>query len=219
MNRLTRSNRSLRRSTALATLPLAALVALTGCDSSTDLDDVHSDFSRVEIQTRGQASAILAVWTPTNGWQSEAGAPISELPNPRDQEGEGLIPLRAGGAHASLTVRFFDNDGDVIPIATASREAEAPRERTCTPSEARYIPTNTNTSVIAWPNIRNPASPTGPFHWAERSDGSIVGMFHCDHLYLIPEAAGTVDVEFHLWHIDHSDGKTDPITVRVLPAN
>jgi hypothetical protein len=219
MNRFTRSNRTFPRKGVLTALPLAALVALAGCDSSTDLDNGHSDFSRVEIQTRGQASAMLAVWTSANGWQSPTGGAITELPNPRDEEGVGLIPLRAGGPHASLTVRFFDNDGDQIQIATASRDADPPRERTCTEDEARFVPVNPNTNVIAWPNIRNPASPNGPFHWAQRSDGSIVGMFHCDHLYLIPENAGTVDIEFHLWHIDHSDGKTDPIRVRVEPAN
>lgn len=213
-----RSTGSLFRRSTLLALPVL-MVGLAACDSSTDLDDDHSDFSRVEVQTRGQASAILAVWTGTAGWRDNAGNPITELPNPRDQEGEGLIPLRAGGPQASLTVRFFDLQNQVIPVSTLAREANAPRERTCSEDEVRYFPTNNTTNVIAWPNIRHPDSPTGPFHWARRASGTVVGLFHCDHLYLLPEAAGTVDVVFSLWHVDHSDGETDPITVRVLPAN
>jgi len=209
--------RSIRQITRLA-LPIL-LVGLAACDSSTDLDDDHSEFSRVEIQTRGQASAILAVWTGENGWRNGAGNPITELPNPRDQEGQGLIPLRAGGPQASLTVRFFDLQGQVIPMSTVARAADPPRERTCSEDEARYFPTNTNTNVIAWPNIRHPDSPNGPFHWVRRSSGAVVGLFHCDHLYILPESAGTVDIVFSLWHGDHSDGETTPITVRVLPAN
>ncbi len=219
MNRFIRTDRPFARRRGLLVLPLAALVALAGCESSTDLDDDHADFSRVEIQTRGQASAMLAVWTGQDGWRDGQGNSITELPNPRDEEGVGLIPLRAGGPQASLTVRFFDNANQQIQIATVSRDPDGPRERTCTEEEARYLPVNTNTNVIAWPNIRNPASPSGPFHWAQRSGGTIVGIYHCDHVHIYPEAAGTVDIEFHLWHVDHSDGRTDPIRVRVEPAN
>lgn len=208
---------SFRRTTLLA-LPIL-LVGLAACDSSTDLEDDHSDFSRVEIQTRGQASSIIAVWTGATGWQDNAGNAITELPDPRDEEGQGLIPLRAGGPQASLTVRFFDLQGQQIPTSTVARDADAPRERTCSEDEVRYFPTNTNTNVIAWPNIRHPDSPSGPFHWAQRASGDIVGLFHCDHLYILPETAGTTDIFFSLWHGDHSDGETDPITVRVMPAN
>jgi len=211
------TERFFRRITLLA-LPIL-LVGLAACSSSTDLHDDHSDFSRVEIQTRGQASAMLAVWTGPTGWQDDAGNAITELPNPRDEEGEGLIPLRAGGPQASVTVRFFDLQGQQIPISTVSRDADPPRERTCSEYEARYFPTNTNTNVIAWPNMRNPESPTGPFHWAQRSTGTIVGIYHCDHVHIYPETAGTTDIVFSLWHGDHSDGETDPITIRVLPAN
>jgi hypothetical protein len=206
-----------RRGTLLA-LPIL-LVGIAACSSSTDLDDEHGDFSRVEIQTRGQASAMLAVWTGPTGWQDGDGNPITELPDPRDEEGQGLIPLRAGGPQASVTVRFFDLQGQQIPISTVSRDQDPPRERTCSEDEARYFPTNTNTNVIAWPNMRNPESPTGPFHWAQRSTGTIVGIYHCDHVHIYPETAGTADIVFSLWHGDHSDGETDPITIRVLPAN
>jgi hypothetical protein len=204
------------RRRALFALPLAALVAITGCDSH-DHDDDHSEFSRVEIQTRGAAAATLAVWTPSEGWRNAQGSPISELPTPRDEPGVGLIPLKVGGPNASLTVRYFDRQGAQIQIGTLSRQAEEPRDRTCTEDEARYVPLQANTSVIAWPNIRHPSAPTGPFHWVRRPNQQVVAIFHCDHVHIYPEAAGTVEVAFVLWHVDHADGETTPIRIRVEP--
>jgi hypothetical protein len=207
------------RSSRLARLLVlpTVLFAFAACSDSTGLRDDHSEFSRVELQTRGQASALVAVWTSAGGWRNAAGNPITELPAPRDVEGVGLEPLRVGASHASLTVRFFDPAGNQLQIGTASRQAESPRERTCTEDEARYVPIQTNTNVIAWPNRRHPDSPTGPFHWADAPSG-IVGIFHCDHVHIYPSTAGTVDLTFVLWHGDHSDGETSPIRVRVEPA-
>lgn len=197
----------------------ALLLSLGACRDSTGIDDDdHSEFSRVEIQTRGQASALLAVWTAGQGWRNAAGQPITELPTPRDVEGAGLQPLRAGGPNASLTVRFFDNSGNQIQIRTESRQTDEPRDRTCSEDEARYVPVQTNTTVIAWPNRRHPNNPTGPFHWADGPSG-VVPVFHCDHVHIYPRAVGTVDLAFVLWHGDHSDGETTPIRVRVEPAN
>ena len=209
----------LRRGRGLI-LPLAALVALAGCDSSTDLDDDdHHDLGRVEIQTRGAASQVIAVWTGSAGWTDEQGNAIAELPNPRDVEGAGLLPLRVGESNASLTVRIFGANNQEIQIGTLDRGPEPVRARTCTEDEARYAPTQQTTNVIAWPNMRHPDAPDGPFHFATRGDGSVVGIFHCDHVHFYAENAGTVDVRFLLWHGDHSDGATDPIRVRVEPAN
>jgi hypothetical protein len=208
----------LRRGRGLI-LPLAALVALAGCDSSTDLDDDHHDLGRVEIQTRGAASQIIAVWTGSAGWTDGQGNAITELPNPRDVEGAGLLPLRVGESNASLTARFFFPNGDEIQMGTLDRGPEPARARTCTEYEGRYAPTQQSTNVIAWPNIRHPQAQDGPFHFAELSSGSVVGIFHCDHLHFYAESAGTVDVRFLLWHVDHADGATDPIRIRVEPAN
>ncbi len=200
----------------LAALPLL-LLALVACDSSPTNGDDHDDHpeaSRVEIQTRGAASALLAVWTDGEGWADADGTSITELPNSVDVEGEGLLPLQARGANASLTVRFFFPDGSEVEMGTISRD-DVTRERQCTESSVRYAPTDVNTNIIAWPNMRHPDSPDGPFQFAERSNGDVVGIFHCDHIHFYPEEAGTVDVEMLLWHNDHADEVTDPITIRV----
>jgi hypothetical protein len=194
------------------------LLGLSACRDSTGIDDDHAEFSRVELQTRGQASALLATWTSAQGWRNATGQSITELPTPVDQQGTGLVPLRAGGANASLTVRYFDKAGAQIPMATAARQTEQPRDRTCTEDEARYVPIQTTTNVIAWPNRRHPSNPTGPFHWADGPSGP-VALFHCDHVHIYPRSAGTVDLTFVLWHDNHSDGETTPIRVRVEPAN
>jgi len=203
----------------LRSLILPALfLGLAACDSSTEPDDNHSDFSRVEIESRGTPRTLLAVWEGPTGWRNGSGNPIQELPNLR-QEGDGSFqPLRVGGPNASLTVRFFDMSGNLIPIATAARDANPPRDRTCTEDEARYAPIQNNTNIITWPPRRHPDSPNGPFHWARRPNGSDVAIFHCDHVHIYPEAAGTVDLAFVLWHGDHSDGETSPIRLRVFPA-
>jgi len=200
----------------LLALPLL-LLALVACDSSPtngDDNDDHPEAARVELQTRGAASAVLAVWTDGEGWTDADGNGITELPNPVDVEGEGLLPMQARGGHASLSVRFFFPDGSEVEMGTISRD-DVTGERQCTPSSARYAPTDLNTNIIAWPNMRHPDSPDGPFQFAERGNGDVVGIFHCDHIYFYPEEAGTVDVEFLLWHIDHADEVTDPLTIRV----
>jgi len=200
-------------------LPILAL-AVTACDSSSDPlapdDNDHADGERVELLTRGPASVLLAVWIDGEGWQDADGNAITELPNPIDREGEnGLQPLRAGGANASLTVRFFGRDGEVIEMGTVSRDPET-RSRECTAYNARYRPTDTSTPVLAWPNIQHPDEvDTGPFQFARRATGQLVGIFHCDHIHFYPEQAGSVPVQFRLWHVDHSDMDTDPITVVV----
>lgn len=206
------------RTGALA-LSAAALLVVAGCESSTDLDDDHSDLGRVELQTRGAASAIIGVWTPTAGWTDANGNAITQITTPRDVEGAGLQPLVAGGGNASLTVRYFLPGGAPINMGTLDRGPEPARARSCTEDEARYAPTNNNTNVIAWPNIRHPAAPTGPFHFVQLPNGSTPGIFHCDHVHIYPLQAGNVDLEFLLWHDDHADGNTDPIRFVVQPAN
>ncbi len=207
-----------RRAVRLLVLP-AVLLGAVACESSTAAEEDHSEFSRVEVATRGAAAQTIAVWTAGQGWRDpRSNVAITELPDSRDVEGEGLVPLRAGGSHASLSVRFFDRQNAQIGISTVARQAEQPRDRTCSEDEVRYAPTVQSTNVIAWPNVRHPSNPTGPFHWALRADEP-VPVFHCDHVYFHPTAVGTVDVAFVLWHDDHADGETDPIRVRVLAAN
>jgi len=205
------------RTAAFLAVP-ALMLGLAACDSDPtgidDDDDDHVEAARVELHTRGAAGALLAVWTDGEGWADGNGNAITELPNSVDVEGEGLRPLRAGGRNASLTVRFFEPDGSEVEMATLSRD-DVTRARQCTEYETRYYPLDDNTNVLAWPNIRHPDDPTGPFQFARRANNDLVGIYHCDHIHLYGEAEGTVDIEFRLWHIDHSDMETDPIRVRV----
>ncbi len=204
---------------------LTGLFALTACDSDPvgvngddPPDNGHEDAGRVEIQTRGAASATIAVWSDGDGWTDGEGNAITEIEAPVDVEGEGLQPLRAGGQNASLSVVFFNPDGSEVEMSTLSRD-DVTRERECTEYEARYYPTTDDVTAIAWPNVRHPESTNGPFHFAHQHDGNLVGIFHCDHIHFYPEAPGEVELEFHLWHIDHSDDHTDPITIRVHEAD
>ncbi len=173
----------------------------------------HEAAGAIEIETRGEAGALLARWTP-DGWEDADGDSITELPTPVDVEGEGLQPFTAFGARASLTVRFIDPDGNEIEMSTVSRDEDS-RERECSVFSARYYPTDDNTSVLAWPNVAHPDGPNGTAQFVELSDGSFAGIYHCDHIHIYPKEEGTVDVEFVLWHIDHSDDVSDPLTIRV----
>lgn len=196
----------------------ATLVVVAGCDDDHD-DGDHFDLGRVELETRGNPRVIVAQWTGQTGWTDANGQAISELVNYR-QEGDGsIVPIRVGGPNSSLTARYFLPNGEEVEMGTLERGPEPIRDRTCTEYEARYFPLNNSTNVIAWPNIRHPDSTTGPFHWASIGGGEVRGIFHCDHIHFYPITAGTVDVEFALWHIDHADGLTDPLRLRVQPAN
>jgi hypothetical protein len=210
-----------RRGLVLA-MPLLLITAVA-CDSDSPVDPGNGngdnghldDAARVEISTRGPASTLIAVWTDGEGWADADGSSISELPNPVDVEGgNGLQPLQAGGTRASLTVTFFERDGSEIEMETLSRDDDT-GARECTPYNARYYPLDDGTDVIAWPNMRHPDDPDGPFQFAERADGEVVAIFHCDHIHIYPEREGSADIEFRLWHVDHSDMETDPITVVV----
>jgi hypothetical protein len=198
----------------MASIPLAVALAtsLGGCGS--DLDDVHPNAGRLEIATRGAPPALLAVWTAANGWTDADGEALAELPAPVHLEGEEPSPLRAEGPHASLGIRFFDRDGSAIEMTTLSRD-QATGERECSEHSARYYPSDDATDLIAWPPIRHPDSQGGPFQFVELASGDIAGIFHCDHIHIYPENAGTTDLEFVLWHVDHADDFSDPLTIRV----
>jgi hypothetical protein len=199
-------------------LALAGLVVAAGACRDSTGPEPHADAARVELHTRGAQAALLATWTDANGWRDANNNPITELPAPVAVEGQPLQPLVAGGRNASLTVRFFEADGSEIQISTLSRGPEPARVRQCSEYSARYYAENEQTTVIAWPNRRHSAAPDGELQFAVRHTGEEHGIFHCDHVHFYPEAPGTADVRFHLWHIDHSDGATDPIRIRVEPA-
>ena len=208
--------------TMVLALPLFLLVA--ACDSDSDPtgpdngNDHHDDAARVEILTRGPVSTLLAVWHDGEGWEDADGNAITQLPNPVDVEGgNGLQPLQAGGTRASLSVVFYEADGTAIEMGTLSRD-DATGARECTEYNARYYPLDNDTNIIAWPNIRHPDDATGPFQFAERANGQLIAIFHCDHIHIYPEQAGTAEIEFRLWHVDHSDMETDPISVVVEEA-
>jgi hypothetical protein len=47
------------------------------------------------------------------------------------------------------------------------------------------------------------------------TDDSRGERFHGDHIHIYAQAAGTTNLQFVLWHIDHADGATAPIEIRV----
>jgi len=58
-----------------------------------------------------------------------------------------------------------------------------------------------------------PNAPTG----IVVNDDSRGDRFHGDHIHIYGAAAGTTQVQFVLWHIDHADGATAAVPVRVIP--
>ncbi len=202
------------RAGALGALALTVLAA--ACDSSPTASNGngHVDATRMELHTRGAAGGLLATWTDGEGWTDAQGNAITELPNPVPQEGGALAPLRARGQNASLTVKFFYPDGSEVTKGTVSRD-DVTRERQCTEFSARYFLPSNDAEALAWPNQPHPDAPNGSWQFATRGNDDLVGIFHCDHIHFYPENAGTATVEFLLWHIDHADERTDPITIRV----
>ncbi len=211
-------HRSLRPIALFASLPIATSLAFAAGGCGSELEDEHPLAGRIEIETRGTPPALLGVWIENEGWEDAEGNPIDELPAPVHTEDQGLLPLRAGGDRASLTVRYFERDGSEIEMGTLSRDEET-GERECTEHSARYFPSGDDTELIAWPNIQHPDSPDGAYQFAELESGEVVGIFHCDHIHIYPEGAGEVDVEFVLWHVDHADDIADAITLRIEPAD
>lgn len=189
-----------------------------GCGSDIDEDNEangHEDAGAIEIETRGAASELVARWDPESGWTDGEGGAIDELPPLVDGESGDLLPLREQGDRASLTVRFFSRGGELLEMDTLERDDET-GERECTEFSARYFPLDDETDVIAWPNVSHPENDSrrAPHQFVERN-GDLTGIYHCDHVHIYPERVGTVEVEFVLWHIDHSDDVSEPITLRV----
>ncbi len=181
-------------------------------------DNGHAEAGWIEIETRGSASALIAIWDEEEGWQDEGGDPISALPTPIDDDVDGLLPFTEMGPRASLTVTFYESDGEVVDMDTLLRDDDT-RERTCTEYSARYYPAEgeEETDIIYWGLMRHPDSDNGEAQFID-VDGEVSGIFHCDHVHIYPREAGEVDVEFVLWHGDHSDAVSDPLTIVVEPA-
>lgn len=180
---------------------------------------------RAEISTRGLDRPTIAVWTPEDGWTDGEGSTLNTLPDPIEDGAGDRFPLREGsGVNASLTVAFFDADGNEYQIETEGREDFATsepgvsRERTCSPLNSRFA-IEGGTSLIPWPSQAHPDG-FGATHFAQwAAEGEEwIANFHCDHIHFYPEQEGTFEVEFALF--SEGEGRnvayTDPIGVEIL---
>ena len=187
-------------------------------DGDGDHDNGHEEAGWVDISTRGNPATLLARWDGNDGWQDAEGNSISALPTPVQTEDGSLHEFTADGPRASLTVEFYNRDGELIEMGTESRDDDT-RERECTEFSARYFPIDNETDILAWGLIQHPdADADGSFQFVERANGDVAGIFHCDHVHIYPEVEGQEDIEFVLWHFDHGDDQTDPITINVGAA-
>jgi hypothetical protein len=48
------------------------------------------------------------------------------------------------------------------------------------------------------------------------NDDSRGDRFHGDHIHIYGQTAGTAPIQFVLWHVDHADGASAPINIRVV---
>jgi hypothetical protein len=188
----------LNRFFLLLALPVA--LTLSACDRS-PVDEEHDELTRAVIEIRATGE-VVAEWTVQNGWN------VDEL-RPLPSEGAGGERLSVDGPRASLTVRLFDEDGDEFDIRTVSNVAGV---RTCTDYSVRYRVSGGNTNVIAWPPIVEGGIVTS---FVNLNSGDRVAIFHCDHIHIYPEVAGETQFQLQLWHLDHDDAATDPLTLVV----
>lgn len=197
----------------LAAVALVVAFGTTGCADEVD-DGGHGEFGAIELETPDD-SELLARWTPDDGWTGPDGQGLDELPDPVDAD-DGRRPLTVGDERARLNIRYYDANQQPYEIETLEVDDETDAHE-CTEWNARYFAIDDDTDVIAWPNIAHPdaQSRRAPHQFAERDGGEIVPLYRCDHVHIYPEQAGTVDIEFVLWHIDHSDDVSAPITLRV----
>jgi len=174
------------RFAALLLLPI--LLFVSACDRH-DHDDDHLGLTRVLVLDRSDNNNQLAQWTRTGGWD------VASLP-----------ALTIGGeptfGRSSLTIQIFEGD-EQIEMATVENPGGG-QPRVCTEYSARYWVTQTNDVLY------DPGN-TGLVDVG----GQTRNTFHCDHLHVYPRTAGTAQIEFVLWHVDHEDGRTDPISITV----
>jgi hypothetical protein len=166
---------------------LAALPALLFLSACDrhDHDDDHAGLTRVLLETRGTADP-----QPIAEWTRTGGWNVQSLP-----------ALTVGTAdnnfgRASWTVRMWEGDEEL--------NLNRPQQGgPCGEYSARF-------SVDGDAVLFNPGE-TGQV----MVGGQARESFHCNHVHLYPRAAGTANVRFVLWHVDHADGRTDPIQIAV----
>jgi hypothetical protein len=165
---------------------LPAMMVLAGCNRADDHG--HDEMYRVQIVDRGQTEQpVIATWVRGQGWDRQS-----------------LLTLTEGGNRASIGVRVFAEDGDQLEMGTVQQNEDG--TRVCTEDSIRYaLVAGQPTNVVRQPDNRGVVT----------VDGAQIATFHCDHLYLYPQSAGTTQIRFILWHVDHADDATDPIGVTV----
>ena len=225
---------TLRTPLLLGTI-LCLVFFLAACDGSDpvspdpDEDDGlsdHQDAGKVEVYTRGGEEVLIAVWSDEIGWTDADNNPIETIENPIETSAGERLPLRVGGQNASLTVRFFDNQGDEIDFFTEDRvdltteEPGVSQQRICSEFTSRYF-VRDGQDKVTWPPETHPDAVSDPqndqFAWWDAEE-QWVAIFHCDHVHFYPEEEGTFTVDFLLWHLDHSDDRTDSINFTVEAA-
>ena len=194
---------------------MLAWSVVAGCGSSgLEVDEgigAHGSFEGV-VLSEADTGTVLADWSLDDGWRDSMGEPLSALP-PAVLSGDALEPLRAGGPPAYLRVHFRSRDElDIAPL-------EGAFENPCGEFSARYFPLDDATQVIAWPNLRHPDQQDGPLLFANRADGELVQIFHCNELHIYPERAGIAELEILLWHVNHADQASDALEVQVLEGS
>ena len=92
-----------RMSRLLPLLVLPSLVLVAACErSSTELDDDHSEFFRVQVLDRGQTGQpVVATWVAGEGW-------TGSLPD---------VSLSSATGRIVLGFRVFDEDGDELALS------------------------------------------------------------------------------------------------------
>jgi len=53
--------------------------------------------------------------------------------------------------------------------------------------------------VTPWPNVPHPDGQFGDALYAERTNGDLLPIFHCDHIHIYPEAEGSVGLIMQAW--------------------
>jgi hypothetical protein len=180
-------NRYFFRLSALLALP--ALMLVGGCDRH-DPED-HALMDRVIIETRGVADPVtVAEWTRTDGWNVD-NLPTLTVGDETDNWGR-----------SSWTVRIFEG-GQELPMATIEDPGPG-QPRVCSEYSARY-------SVVQTSEVLYDPGEDG----IVTVGGAPRNTFHCDHIHVYPQSAGTAQIRIVLWHVDHADGRTDPIAISV----
>lgn len=173
-------------------LALPAFLVLAACDSHDHDHGGHANLGRVVIETRPTTSAqTIAEWRRGQGWVTN-NVPALTVAGEAENFGR-----------ASWTVRMFDGAGNEIAME-GGRDANG--NRVClTPYSARY--------AVTGDAVFNPGNAV-----TVNVGGAAREVFHCDHIHVYPRQAGTAQLRLLLWHNDHDDAATDPLSIQVNAA-